>query len=292
MPAATLRAWERRYGALAPSRTEGGYRLYSERDIMLLIWLKGRINEGMTISQALALWQYQERQAREQTPPAEANTEIRADLSDVRQSLAAALLDFDECKADQILAEAFAIFGFETVSERIIVPVMAHIGDRWHRGKASTAAEHFASNYMRRKIEALIAAGARRQDGPVVVLGCAPNDWHELGLLLIYLFLQRRGYNVVYLGQNVPAEQFVDEMRRLSPDLVMISATTEESVPGVIAMAEAIAAMDGTKPAFGFGGSAFNTNPALRATVPGVFMGEDAHAALANVSNLLAERRK
>ena len=125
-----------------------------------------------------------------------------------------------------------------------------------------------------------------------MVLGCAPDDWHELGLLLIYLFLLRRGYNVLYLGQNVPVEQFVDEMRRLSPDLVMISATAEESVAGVIAMAEAIAAMDGPKPAFGFGGGAFNANPHLRATVPGVFMGEDAQAALANVSSVLAERRK
>ena len=127
------------------------------------------------------------------------------------------------------------------------MPVMTQIGERWHRGKVSTAAEHFASNYLRRKIEALISASARRQDGPLVVLGCAPDDWHELGLLLVYLFLLRRGYNVLYLGQNVPVEQFVDEMRRLSPDLVMISATAEESVPGVIAMAEAIAAMDGPK---------------------------------------------
>jgi len=292
LPAATLRAWERRYGALAPSRTEGGYRLYSERDIALLIWLKERIDQGMTISQALALWQYQESQAHEPASTVTARTENRVDLSDIRQSLTTALVDFDEGKADEILAEAFAVHGFETVSERIIVPVMTQIGERWHRGKVSAAAEHYASNYFRRKIEALISASARRQDGPLVVLGCAPDDWHELGLLLIYLFLLRRGYNVLYLGQNVPVEQFVDEMRRLSPDLVMISATVEESVPGVIAMAEAIAAMDGPKPAFGFGGSAFNVNPHRRATVPGVFMGEDAQAALANVSSVLAERRK
>ena len=109
LPAATLRAWERRYGALAPSRTEGGYRLYSERDIALLIWLKERIDEGMTISQALALWQYQEMQAREPAPAVEARTENRVDLSDIRQSLTTALVDFDEGKADQILAEAFAV---------------------------------------------------------------------------------------------------------------------------------------------------------------------------------------
>ena len=55
LPAATLRAWERRYGALMPSRTESGYRLYSESDIATLRWLKARIGEGLSISQALTL---------------------------------------------------------------------------------------------------------------------------------------------------------------------------------------------------------------------------------------------
>ena len=174
LPAATLRAWERRYGALAPGRTEGGYRLYSERDIALLIWLKERIDEGMTISQALALWQYQEVQVREPRLAVEARTEPRVDLSEIRQSLTTALVDFDEGKADQILAEAFAVHGFETVSERIIVPVMTQIGERWHRGKVSTAAEHFASNYLRRKIEALISASASPAGWPAGGVGvCA-----------------------------------------------------------------------------------------------------------------------
>ena len=55
LPAATLRAWERRYGALSPGRTDSGYRLYSARDIAVLRWLKARVDEGMNISQALQL---------------------------------------------------------------------------------------------------------------------------------------------------------------------------------------------------------------------------------------------
>ena len=55
LPAATLRAWERRYGALSPGRTQSGYRLYSARDIAVLRWLKARIDEGVSISQAITL---------------------------------------------------------------------------------------------------------------------------------------------------------------------------------------------------------------------------------------------
>ena len=55
LAAATFRAWERRYGTLTPGRTEGGYRLYSASDIATLQWLKQRVGEGLSISQALAL---------------------------------------------------------------------------------------------------------------------------------------------------------------------------------------------------------------------------------------------
>lgn len=55
--APTLRAWERRYVLLSPERANNTYRLYSQRDIMLIRWLKARIDEGMAISKAINLFQ-------------------------------------------------------------------------------------------------------------------------------------------------------------------------------------------------------------------------------------------
>ncbi len=55
VPAPTLRAWERRYGILAPRRGENDYRLYSERDMAIVTWLRERVESGLTISQAIAL---------------------------------------------------------------------------------------------------------------------------------------------------------------------------------------------------------------------------------------------
>ena len=50
---ATLRAWERRYAFPESERTAGGHRLYSERDVLRLRWVKERINEGMQTAQAI-----------------------------------------------------------------------------------------------------------------------------------------------------------------------------------------------------------------------------------------------
>ncbi len=58
--APTLRAWERRYTILSPGRAQNDYRLYSERDIAILRWLKERVDAGMSISQAIALFHYLE----------------------------------------------------------------------------------------------------------------------------------------------------------------------------------------------------------------------------------------
>src|SRR5512144_1255395 len=50
---ATLRAWERRYGFPSSGRTAGGHRLYSEKDMVRLRWVKGQIDQGMQTAQAI-----------------------------------------------------------------------------------------------------------------------------------------------------------------------------------------------------------------------------------------------
>jgi MerR family transcriptional regulator, light-induced transcriptional regulator len=288
LTAATLRAWERRYGALTPGRTEGGYRLYSAGDIATLQWLKQRIGEGLSISQALALLSRSPKGVQQQSA-VDRHADSWQGMHEGREALLRALLLFDESRADRVLEEAFAVYGLESVAEHLVAPAMAQMGDLWHEGQASTPAEHFASNYLRRKLDTIINAAPRPAGGGLIVLGCAPGDWHELGLQLIHLFLRRRGLNSLYLGQNVPVAQFVEEMERLRPVLVIIAATLLETVPGLVALSEAVQAMRPPQPLFAYGGRIFNVQPALRAGIPGIFLGESARFAADSVKALVAE---
>lgn len=52
---ALLRAWEKRYGAVTPSRSEGGERLYSDEDVHRLVLLHRVVEEGRNISQVSSL---------------------------------------------------------------------------------------------------------------------------------------------------------------------------------------------------------------------------------------------
>jgi methanogenic corrinoid protein MtbC1 len=288
LTAATLRAWERRYGALTPGRTEGGYRLYSASDIATLQWLKQRLAEGVSISQALALLS-RSRKGVQSQPAVDRQTDAWQGMSGGREALLNALLLFDESRADRVLEEAFAVYSLESVAEHLIAPTMIQVGDLWHQGQASTTAEHFVSNYLRRKLDTIINAAPKPEAGGLIVLGCAPGDWHEIGLQLIHLFLRRRGLNSLYLGQNVPVAQFVDEMARLRPVMVIIAATLSETVPGLIALGEATMTMQPPRPLFAYGGRIFNVQPALRDGVPGIFLGESARFAADYVSALMTE---
>jgi len=198
------------------------------------------------------------------------------------------LIRYDEGLADRVLEEAFAVYGVELVAESILAPAMVRIGDMWHEGRVSTSTEHFASNYLRRKLDSVVNAVPQSNSGPLVVLGCAPGDWHELGLLLIHLMLRRRHVNTIYLGQNVPADQFVEEMAQLKPALIVMAATTAESAAGMAAVAQAVQDMQRPQPIFAFGGRIFNVDPALRARVPGVFLGETAREGVEQIMTLLS----
>ena len=62
VPAPTLRAWERRYAILSPERANNAYRLYSERDIAMIRWLKVHVESGMSISHAIALLRHMDKE--------------------------------------------------------------------------------------------------------------------------------------------------------------------------------------------------------------------------------------
>jgi methanogenic corrinoid protein MtbC1 len=293
LSAATLRAWERRYGVCEPQRSESGYRLYSDRDLAALRWLKRRLEEGLAISQAVTLLQ---RRTGSSNGAAEPKSERpapvigaeRFSLVDLRHQLTEALLSFDEQRADMLLSEAFAMYGVESACELILAPAMVDIGDRWHRGQITVVAEHFASHYVRRKLESLLNVTPVHERGLTIVLGCAPGDWHEVGLILMAFFLRRQGYHVIYLGQNVPLEHLVAELARLLPSMVIMSATTDEAAAALTEVSQVVAAMPEPRPIFGFGGRAFNRDHSLHEAVRGHFLGESAVRAVNQVHTLLS----
>ncbi len=284
----TLRAWERRHGILAPKRTESGYRLYSQRDVALIRWLKRQVDQGMTISHAIVLMSAQ--LTAEQKATSGLQLLDASPLDDTKARLQQALLDMNEARANTILGEAFGRWPVEMVCLRILGPIMVEMGDGWMRGDVSIAQEHFASHYVRQKLLSLMAAMPHRSTGRPIVTASAPGDHHELGILFIALFLQRAGWEVIHLGPNLAAEGLAETLAHLRPAVMAVSATHEEAARNIVEIAQQIERVPVPRPVLGFGGQAFNNNPALQALIPGVFLGRDAEESVATVERLMRER--
>lgn len=288
VPAATFRAWERRYGFPRPERLPAGQRLYSERDVAAIRWLHEQTERGLTISRAVAL-ALEALASAERRQPAELAGRPTADLA---TDLGTALLEADQARADALLAEAFALYPLETVALEVMQPLLIEIGERWHRDELSVADEHYVTNYLLRKLFALLNAYEGRPGRGLIVTACAPGEWHEVGILIVSLFLTRHGYRVLYLGPNLPLESLAGELPRLRPDLVCLSAAMPDTAAALIqGMRQFVHPGDRTPP-FAVGGRAFRDDPVLLADVPGEYLGSDAREAVTSVERLLASNRR
>ena len=286
IPADTVRAWERRYGVPHPQRTETGRLLYSEHDIAAIRWLRERTHAGMTISQAILQLRSLGDEALAEPPPAPdlgpRNFETLAD------ELLTALLAFDHQTANGVVEEAFALYRVEEVCLHLFSPVLVEIGERWHRHEATIAQEHFASHFIQRRLSALLQAYAPAAGRGVIVTACAPDELHELGILMLSVFLVRRAWQVVYLGANVPITDLVQTAARLQPDLICLSASNSRTAQTLIAAAGAIAQLPDPRPLVAFGGDPFNHDPDLHTHIQGHYLGADAQAAVAEIDRLLS----
>jgi DNA-binding transcriptional MerR regulator len=218
-----LRAWESRYGLLQPTRSTGGFRLYSEADEARIRRMQVRLAEGLSAAEAARTVLREDGSAvADQALPATASTVV-----DLAAALRQALDAFDEPAAQSVLDRLMSEFSLATVLRDVLIPYLAELGDRWHRGAASIAQEHFATNVVRGRLAGL-ARGWGSGHGPRAVLACPSGELHDLALMVFGIVLNRNGWRIDYLGANTPIEELDVAIDSTHPDLVVIAATQPE----------------------------------------------------------------
>jgi MerR family transcriptional regulator, light-induced transcriptional regulator len=205
-----LRAWEKRYGLLQPARTTSGYRLYSAADEERVARMRRGLDEGLAAAEAA-------RAALEE--PVFAGTDFTEAAAELRTALEA----YDDATAQATLDRLLLAFTFETVARDVLLPYLRELGERWARGEISVAQEHFASNVVRGRLLS-IARGWDRGVGPRAVLACAPEEHHELALIMFGIALRAQGWRVTYLGADTPVES-IDP--GVADDVVIAAADVE-----------------------------------------------------------------
>ncbi len=287
----TLRAWERRYDLLSPHRSDNRYRLYSDRDVAILRWVKNRVDGGVTISSAVnELRTFQNSGVWPEAVPALQPQTVRPQANPPEyysRLLYTALTRHDESTAGDILREAHTLFDLTTICLDVITPCLIGIGEAWHRGEVRITTEHMATMFLRGKLMSLLQAYPTRRSAAYIIVGCAPSEQHEIGSLILSVLLRRDGYRVEYLGPDVPLDDLVEYARYEHPAMIVLSVTMERNTVEMVSVQEKLSTIRPAAPLFGFGGQVFIRHPELRARIPGIFLGPTLNDALRLVHQLV-----
>ena len=270
IPAATLRAWERRYGLVSPVRTESGYRLYDDHALQLLRAMGALVAGGWSPSQAAEHlrsdgadgvgadqppWEaYLASDGAPADPQAGGREETSArgpgparqpgpwDVSALAEGAAA----LDPQAVARAVDDAFAAGPLERVVDTWLMPALHELGAQWRAGAVDVAGEHVVSATVHRRLGVAMEAAAGPPTGPRVVVGLARGSHHELGILAFAVVLRRAGLDVVYVGADLPTQHWVSVVERYAPAAVVIGVPTSADV---LAVRDTVAALGAADPA-------------------------------------------
>ena len=245
-----LRVWERRYAAVTPTRDAAGQRLYSDADVARLALLRDAVRGGRGISHvaplptsALELLVEEDRSARRTaSDPRTAGDASPVDDALVGDALQLALA-LDGQRLHELLRRGSARLGVAGFLEKLAAPLLRRVGDEWHAGRMSPAQEHLVSSAVHDIAAATLRAFAPPFGAPRVVVATPAGDRHVIGATLVGAAAAVEGWNVIYLGADLPAAEIASAARAAGARLVALSIVYLDSRARVVDEVEELLAV-------------------------------------------------
>lgn len=213
LSADVIRVWERRHGAVSPSRSSTNRRLYSEEDLERLMLLRRATLAGRSIGQVAQL------DADELASLVRADEAALKQVPGPRRSFAGvapgrpptdyldALRNLDAARLKSALRTAAVDLGTPALIEQILVPLMTAVGEEWHRGALGIRHEHLAASLVRSLLEEIRESRSPTLGGPDIVIATPQGERHEIGALMVAAIAAVEGFDVTYLGSDLPLEE-------------------------------------------------------------------------------------
>lgn len=226
----TIRAWERRYSAVDPMRSDNGRRSYTHDQIEKLKLLKLLTNKGTSISQVASL---SIDELKEILDFSAESTHSNANVTSVE-------IDFDQCLDRLKAAVSFKkldilTYELEKISSevstrdlciRVIVPFLRYIGNRYESGELSIAEEHAISSVFKFHIGSyLYSKPANVTSSKTIAFATPIGELHEFGIILGALLAKHYGIKFYYLGINLPCESLLKAAKDLEVDTIVLGVT-------------------------------------------------------------------
>jgi DNA-binding transcriptional MerR regulator len=209
----TLRAWERRYGLIVPTRTDSGHRLYSMADIERVRSILGWIERGVAVSRVgKILARTEPLQTLSHIIP---SSLVEADYVQWQQQVLAAVNGFDDLQLEQVYGQIFSSYALPVVFQDILIPVWKQLLQRQDQFGV-TSEWLFLDGFLRSRVVQRLLLTREKQPRRVVI--CAL-DGHcrELELLVAALFLSSGPSAIRVLNIGQPFEELALMCERIKP---------------------------------------------------------------------------
>ena len=219
----TIRAWEKRYSAVTPERTDSNQRLYGESELERLILLRRATQSGHSIGQVATL---SADELRRLTAEPSFVTERRPQASDASDFIAAGIHSLERLDGDALeanLVRCAALMGVTTMIEEVLLPLLDTIGNRWHEGSMRISQEHLSTAVIRTYLDRVRRSMIPQDGAPRIVVTTPINQHHELGAMIVAISAATLGWHVTYLGPNLPAADVAEAVHRSRAQALCLS---------------------------------------------------------------------
>src|SRR5512139_2995161 len=222
----TLRAWERRYGIVAPNRDASGRRVYRPEDVLRLRRLREATERGHPIGRLAGLSDDELAALLNESTDRRTRAATNAFVERILESAQR----FRSTECEQTLTLAIAMLPPAQLVGDVLQPLLREVGDRWHRGEFAISQERLVSTVVRRHVALMLDAYDRSARRPPIVFATLPGERHELGLLTSAMVCASRGFRVHYLGPDLPPAEIARFASEVNAAVVGLSLVLQESL--------------------------------------------------------------
>ena len=227
-----IRTWENRYNFVKPHRTSTNIRYYDDKMIVKALRYSTLVNAGFKISILNKLSTEQiDDLIDNQLKNKNQTNKYSLYISQILESS----ISFNKLLFHNTYEKCIKDIGIIACYQHVLLPVLNRIGILWVNNKISAPQEHFLSELIKTKIYKEIEKnGYKKLPKENWLLFLPKNELHDIGILFAYLILKMNGYNVLYLGQNLPHSLLLSLKEKNKIDNILFSIVSNSSKLNIV----------------------------------------------------------
>ncbi len=215
----TLRAWERRYGLIQPTRTESGHRLYSQADIDEVRSILGWIERGVSVSKVGKILARSHSLRTQAEPPQ--RPPVSGEWAEWQEQVRRAVQAFDERRLEQVYGQVFASYPLVVVFQDVLMPVWQQLLLR-QEAFGQTSEWLMLDSFLRARTLQRLQLLRHQHQESTVLMAAVPGQCHELELLVAALLMASPDIAMQVLAVGQPLEELSLVCDKLAPQAMVL----------------------------------------------------------------------